>query len=76
MACIYCSGGRRLYQNSENTALWISQLGKRYIIEVSCDKCPPFANCSAKDRKAWAAFEIKFCPECGEKLVEDGDKNA
>lgn len=73
MSCIYCSGGRRLYQHSENTELWINKLGARYIIEVSCDKCPPFANCSAKDREAWAAFVIKYCPECGRKLTEDGE---
>ena len=49
----------------------MSQLGERYILEVNCDKCPPFANCSAKDRKSWAAFEIKFCPECGRDLTSE-----
>lgn len=30
--------------------------------------CPPFSECSGKDRNIEVHFEIKYCPMCGKKL--------
>lgn len=71
MACEYCSGGKKLYQHTYTTKLWINRIGKARTIETECNPCPQFAQCCVCGVPARSAFLIKFCPECGEKLVED-----
>ena len=67
-SCQFCEGKNALYQQTNNTKLYINTFGKARTLEVECNPCPPHADCSMKNIPARSAFIIKYCPECGRKL--------
>jgi len=73
--CKFCENWRThetVYQTSLYCNLLIgSAMFSPVIVVDSIHKgCPQFADCSAKDREMTVAFQINYCPECGEKLSD------
>lgn len=71
MGCEYCAGGKKLYQHTNTTNLWIDKFGKSRTLLVECDPCPPYANCCMKNNPTRSAFIINYCPNCGADMRED-----
>lgn len=70
--CEYCNGKTTLYQHTNTTKLFMNTFGKAATLVTECIACPPYADCCMKDISADSAFRIKFCPECGRPLTEEG----
>ena len=70
MGCEYCKNGKTLYQHTNHTKMYINRFGKARTIEIECNPCPPYANCSMKGNPARSAFIINFCPNCGADMRE------
>lgn len=70
--CEYCNGKTTLYQHTNTTKLFMNTFGKAATLVTECIACPPYADCCMKDISANSAFRIKFCPECGRPLTEEG----
>lgn len=69
--CEYCAGEEKLYQFTANTKLSINTFGKARTLVTECDPCPPHVRCSMWKIPARSAFLIKFCPECGRRLMNE-----
>lgn len=70
--CEYCNGKTTLYQRTNSTKLFMNTFGNAATLVTECVACPPYADCCMKDISANSVFRIKFCPECGRPLTEDG----
>lgn len=71
--CEFCNGWKEhdnLYSESVYCDLRIGNaLNKPSIIVADIRKgCPKGADCSAKANAPKVAFQINYCPNCGEKL--------
>ena len=66
--CAYCNGYRTLYQQTNNTRLYIDTFGHARTLVTECDPCPPYAKCALKGVTANSAFIIDYCPNCGAKM--------
>ena len=56
------------YQKGSYGSLSLLKFGRKTLLIVDFNKCPKYADCSAKDIPIRMAFEIKYCPNCGAKL--------
>ena len=73
MACEYCGGDRVLYQHTHTTKMFVNRFGMTRTIEVECDPCPPYVDCCMKNVLSRSVFIINYCPNCGERLVNDDE---
>lgn len=56
------------YQEGLYGSLSLAKFGRKTLLIVDFNKCPKYADCSAKDVPVRQAFEIKYCPNCGAKM--------
>lgn len=77
--CKYCNSLFEdvLYQTNTYCNLKTGMFAGKPVLKVDNihSGCPPFAECSAKNMDVSAVFAIKYCPECGRKLIEKEYRN-
>ena len=66
--CKFCEGSEVL--EGRYSLICVSNNVPKYgvALTVTFDKCPKFANCSAKELNPTTHFAINYCPVCGKKL--------
>ena len=67
--CNFCEGKTSICSSYHK--FHIGQLGSSYVLNCTLDKCPPHATCCNKDINVSGMMIVKYCPECGRKLVQD-----
>ena len=60
----------RQYQKDTYGEIYLVRYGRKTLLLVEQDKCPPYAECSAKNVPIRSGYEINYCPECGADLRE------
>ncbi len=71
--CQYCRKVGTEYQHTYSVKISIDAFGKKRVLIVECDPCPPYAKCSRKGIPTRSAFVINFCPECGRDLRSENN---
>lgn len=69
--CEYCGGRKTLYQQTNNTKLFMNTFGKATTLVIECNACPPYADCCMKGISSNSEFKINFCPNCGRPLTDE-----
>lgn len=72
--CEYCKGWNdddRLYGENVYCDICIGKVFNKpsLIVKHIRKGCPQNAECCVKDKAPKVAFVIKYCPNCGEKLI-------
>ena len=72
--CDFCNGEKTLYQETIYTKMFINTFGNKTVIEIECNRCPPYSRCSMKDIPVRSAFIIDYCPNCGRPFTKEAEE--
>ncbi len=72
MACQFCNGIDKF--TNTYSEIWMGNLGKKKVLKISFNKCPPHTDCASKGLDIITNIIINYCPNCGAKLKEEGEQ--
>ena len=69
--CEYCrdlTASPREYQHGTYGSISLVKFGIKTLLIAEMNKCPKYVKCTSKEVPIKQAYEINYCPNCGEKM--------